>query len=244
MGDAGKPFAELFERETGDHLAGLDNRYPTLPRGDDYSGARETIIREAIKRIFNSHIIQARRGSPTAELEEIPPAAARYVVYDGTRNELIVRTPATAKELSERSQAAAGVPSRGDRLRAAVGAGGARWMFDVLCGTSSEVWFDPQGFPRTAGASRPNVVAIRRDQKTPAVPHIPRNPGPKKGVRNAVKEKMMTSLRSGELTPDALSAMKEEAMRATYGASRDTCRKARDEALSEFDRRQIATNDK
>ncbi len=38
--------------------------------------------------------------------------------------------------------------------------------------------------------------------------------------------------------------MKEVAMEQEYNASRDTCRKARDEVLSKFDPRQIAVGDK
>jgi hypothetical protein len=55
---------------------------------------------------------------------------------------------------------------------------------------------------------------------------------------------MLADLRSSKLSKADLSDMKEEAMAEQYGASRETCRKARDKALSEIDLRQIATNDK
>jgi hypothetical protein len=45
---------------------------------------------------------------------------------------------------------------------------------------------------------------------------------------------MLSDLRSGQLAKEALDTMYEEAMKARYDASRDTCRKARRAALSEF----------
>lgn len=55
---------------------------------------------------------------------------------------------------------------------------------------------------------------------------------------------MKRDLQNGDLSPEELFGMKEDALRARFIASRDTCRKARDEVLSELEFRQIATSDK
>lgn len=58
-----------------------------------------------------------------------------------------------------------------------------------------------------------------------------RGPVPEK--RERVKAEMLADLQANK----AVAAMKEEEMAATYQASRDTCRNARREALSEFTRK-------
>lgn len=63
-------------------------------------------------------------------------------------------------------------------------------------------------------------------------------------VRSRVKNAMIADLRAGMLTMAQFKDMKEVAMEQEYNASRDTCRKARDEVLSKFDPRQIAVGDK
>jgi hypothetical protein len=45
---------------------------------------------------------------------------------------------------------------------------------------------------------------------------------------------MRARIRNGSITVDGLEKMLEKQMQADFGASRDTCRKARDEILSEF----------
>ncbi len=93
--------------------------------------------------------------------------------------------------------------------------------------------------------TRLNVVTIKRDQKPAPTHHVARPRGASPKVRDRVKNAMCAQLAVGGNQAAAdLRKMKEEAMSATYSASRDTCRKARDEALSEFQSRQIATNDK
>jgi DNA-binding GntR family transcriptional regulator len=45
---------------------------------------------------------------------------------------------------------------------------------------------------------------------------------------------MRLDIKKGRLIPDSLAAMLEKQMVEQYGASRDTCRKARRRVLSEF----------
>jgi hypothetical protein len=54
-----------------------------------------------------------------------------------------------------------------------------------------------------------------------------RGPAPEK--RDEIKARMR------ELGPNQLRSMKEEEMASTFSASRDTCRRARAEVMSEFD---------
>jgi len=68
--------------------------------------------------------------------------------------------------------------------------------------------------------------------------------GVKPHKRNRVRDTMIRDVVEGRLTVDQLAAMFEKNMASQYGASRDTCRKARGEALSELQSRQMATNDK
>jgi hypothetical protein len=61
----------------------------------------------------------------------------------------------------------------------------------------------------------------------------PRRRGPKPATRNRVITDMRRDLESGQLDEKQLSEMKEESLTATYTASRETCRKARDSVLKE-----------
>jgi len=61
----------------------------------------------------------------------------------------------------------------------------------------------------------------------------PRRRGPKPEVGNRVKECMRHDLRTGAITKQELRGFKEVELETRYGASRDTCRNARDEVLSE-----------
>jgi hypothetical protein len=85
-----------------------------------------------------------------------------------------------------------------------------------------------------------NVFPMKQDQKSTPARDVVRRRGPKPYRRSCVKNDMLAHLDAGR----DLSAMSEKQMEAEYGASRDTCRKARKEALSEFHLRQIPTNDK
>jgi hypothetical protein len=55
---------------------------------------------------------------------------------------------------------------------------------------------------------------------------------PKK--RKAIKEEMRAGIRAGKFTTEALEDMLEKEMAHAFRASRDTCRKARNELLSEL----------
>jgi hypothetical protein len=59
-----------------------------------------------------------------------------------------------------------------------------------------------------------------------------------------VEQAMEGDIKEGRHTPESLAKMREKQMEATYGASRDSCRKARKKVLSEIHFRQLATNDK
>jgi hypothetical protein len=86
----------------------------------------------------------------------------------------------------------------------------------------------------------PSPPASDGEEKTVAS----RKSGPKQTVRPRIEEAMRLDINEGRRTPKSLEAMLEKEMEAQYGASRDTCRKARRKVLSEFKCRQIATNDK
>lgn len=65
---------------------------------------------------------------------------------------------------------------------------------------------------------------------------------PTKG--ESVRTAMRQAIRGGILTTQALNEMTEKAMEHSFGASRDTCRKARAAVLSEMSRIDLPTNDK
>jgi hypothetical protein len=67
--------------------------------------------------------------------------------------------------------------------------------------------------------------------------------GPRPTKRDAMVAAMLADLSEGRLTAVQLERMTEEAL-TTYGGSRDTGRKARDLALSQFQQRQKPTIDK
>lgn len=91
--------------------------------------------------------------------------------------------------------------------------------------------------------SAPNVVPMARSRK-PVPPHMARARGPKPMVLTRVKNQMRDELRAGQVTVAALRSMLEKVMEGRYRASRDSCRKARNEVLSEFNSQQTSTFDK
>lgn len=62
----------------------------------------------------------------------------------------------------------------------------------------------------------------------------PRKRGPRPALAQGVERRMLDDLQSGHVTREELAGWTEEALKAQYGASRDTCRKARKAALSKF----------
>lgn len=83
-------------------------------------------------------------------------------------------------------------------------------------------WSLPDRFPR-----EPTPVG------NPASPGG-RARGPKTGKTEAVAAEILAQLKTGSLTPCSLHSAKEVAMAAQFNVSRDTYRKARDKALSDF----------
>jgi hypothetical protein len=61
-----------------------------------------------------------------------------------------------------------------------------------------------------------------------------RKRGPRPALANRIEQRMLDDLKSGHVSRDDLAGWTEEALKAEYGASRDTCRKARKAALSKF----------
>jgi hypothetical protein len=90
---------------------------------------------------------------------------------------------------------------------------------------------DLQGLAESSAAS--GSSSVNRGRKLPPR-HDARTRGPKQSKREGVKNAMLTDLCTGRLTKAELERMLEKVMEKKYGASRDTCRKARDDALSEF----------
>jgi hypothetical protein len=90
--------------------------------------------------------------------------------------------------------------------------------------------------PRTRQVSEarstksPSPPASDGDEKTVA----PRKSGPKQTVRPRIEEAMRLDIKEGRRTLKSLEAMLEKEMEAQYGASRDSCRKARRKVLSEL----------
>lgn len=80
------------------------------------------------------------------------------------------------------------------------------------------------------------LAAVRDSAEVPAMPRDrpARKRGPEAKKRLATEATMKQQLASGNLTAKTLDTLKEESMAATYGVSRDTARKARDNVLSEY----------
>jgi hypothetical protein len=80
---------------------------------------------------------------------------------------------------------------------------------------------------------------LEREARRPAPPQTPhaqaaRRRGRRPTITDKVKAAMLADLRDGKLTAAQLRGEKEEVLTLTYGHSRDTCRRARAAALSEF----------
>jgi hypothetical protein len=117
------------------------------------------------------------------------------------------------------------LPAHPERFRARIAA------------TFATKWPDrkPTKKPRTAPT--PAIIAASRNPPRPLVgdPEKPRlKPGPKPRTLERVKQDMRRKLAEG-LTPHDLGRMKQEYLAETYGASRETACKAREEVLSELE---------
>jgi len=110
---------------------------------------------------------------------------------------------------------------------------------DVERTWSTSIPPDDQSLPLEKEITAPAPPADT-ESKNQTLPHKKR--GPKTGKTKALKEKLLTDLRAGTLTREILYSEKEESMAKTHNVCRDTYRKARDEALSEF--KEVSNPDK
>lgn len=76
---------------------------------------------------------------------------------------------------------------------------------------------------------RLDILKLWPEKSRPEIAHTPVRRGPKTGVLNRVKKEM-----ADRNDIDDLKVMTEETMAEIFKASRDTCRRARDEILSEL----------
>jgi hypothetical protein len=72
----------------------------------------------------------------------------------------------------------------------------------------------------------------RTSAPPPEPPVRPRRRGPKAQVLQRVMNHMSEDIKRGNATPKELLDTPEKALEVQYGASRDTCRKARDKVLT------------
>jgi hypothetical protein len=116
----------------------------------------------------------------------------------------------------------------------------------ALCG----IKLNRAEFMKWLGASGYNLPTFwgaveENDAATITQPtHVKRKRGRKPEKRLRVSNEMLRELKQGTLTTQQLQSMKEKELEYKYKVSRDTARSARDSALSEYNSRQIATNDK
>jgi hypothetical protein len=124
--------------------------------------------------------------------------------------------------------------------------GTVRWT-DVVVGTLRWPWPSDAVFQAAATVRRalppvpdPAVhealMALWRAPPSPPRPEkIVRPPkrGPRSGKRERTARQMRADIAAGNMTRDGLAAMQEKALEATYGVSRDTARKARNDVLGE-----------
>jgi len=88
-------------------------------------------------------------------------------------------------------------------------------------------------FRRDQVLIRWQLVPASRPSDATVVSLVSRRRGPKPKFLNRVKEEMRRELRSAALTKEELGELTEEGLKVRYQASRDTCRKAKREVLSE-----------
>jgi hypothetical protein len=95
------------------------------------------------------------------------------------------------------------------------------------------------------GGQRPWQQHSTKLQTVPPKSTQRRQSGPKPKRFQEAKKRMMSDLLEGRRTVADLEGMLEKSLAEAYGGfSRDTARKARGAAVSEFNSRQIPTNDK
>ena len=82
----------------------------------------------------------------------------------------------------------------------------------------------------TSSQAEMRALTILLSRKSPAAPSSSKTRGRKPEKFNEVVEKMRRDQHQGVI----IENLKEEALAEQYGASRDTCRKARDKVLSEI----------
>lgn len=90
-------------------------------------------------------------------------------------------------------------------------------------------------------SAQPAPAVVRTPQASEVVGR-PRRRGPRPIVLNKTMDAMNAEISTGMLTIAGLKDMKEEAMKARWGASRKTCRAARDQIIAKLG--QTGTRDK
>jgi hypothetical protein len=80
----------------------------------------------------------------------------------------------------------------------------------------------------------PIKLVVEKAKQRDAQETQPRKRGRKPSLLESIKEGMRCAIHEKRLTPDALSNMKEEALKTQFSASRDTVRKARNSVLAEL----------
>jgi hypothetical protein len=96
-------------------------------------------------------------------------------------------------------------------------------------------WIEDHGLPvdpRNPANRATFSQLLRKWKKSPAVTTAPRRRGPKTGVCERIMAQMQSEIAEGKITRTALDEMLEKDLEPSYGASRDTCRKARKRVLA------------
>lgn len=90
-------------------------------------------------------------------------------------------------------------------------------------------------WPEPKPARQPSAKEVLENFESFRAANRRRRPGPRPAVTTRVAEAMRAAVSTGNITVAELRDMKQEAMKAQFGASAQTCRIARAAVLAEFD---------